>query len=164
MALNAHSGPSEPGDLLLYNGAIRTLDPALPQASALAIRAGRLLAAGSDDAMRARLPGLRPDQTVNLEGRSVLPGLTDAHLHFEWYALGLGNVQAETDTLAECLDRVAAQAAKTPPGRWITGLGWNQNVWGGAFPTAADLDRVAPHHPVLLRAKSGHAAWANTLA
>jgi predicted amidohydrolase YtcJ len=156
--------PSDPGDLLLYTGAIRTLDPAMPQASALAIRGGRVLAAGSDDDMRARLPGFGADQQVNLEGRSVLPGLTDAHLHFEWYALGLDNVNAETATLAECLERVAAQVARTPAGRWVTGLGWNQNVWGGAFPTAADLDRVAPNHPVMLRAKSGHAAWANTLA
>jgi predicted amidohydrolase YtcJ len=156
--------PSDPGDRLLYNGAIRTLDPAAPEVSALAIRGGRVLATGSDAAMRERLAGLGNDQQINLEGRHVLPGLTDAHLHFEWYALGLSNVNAETATLAECLDRVAAQAARTPPGRWVTGMGWNQNVWGGAFPTAADLDRVAPDHPVMLRAKSGHAAWANSLA
>ena len=162
--INASKDHTGPGDLLLYNGAIRTLDPALPVASAVAIRGGRILAAGADDEMRQRLPGLPSGQQVNLEGRAVLPGLTDAHLHFEWYALGLKNVNAETATLDECLARVAAQAARTPAGRWVTGLGWNQNAWGGAFPTAADLDRAAPNHPVFLSAKSGHAGWANSLA
>ncbi len=151
-------------DLLLVNGRIRTLDPARPVASALALRSDRVLASGSDDEMRALLPGLPAGQVVNLEGRHVLPGLIDAHLHFDWYARGLLNVDAETDTLAECLERVTLKARKTPPGQWVTGLGWNQNAWGGAFPAAADLDRAAPGHPVLLTAKSGHAAWANTAA
>jgi predicted amidohydrolase YtcJ len=66
--------------------------------------------------------------------------------------------------LETCLSRVEARARATPSGQWITGHGWNQNAWGGAFPTAADLDRVAPTHPVCLTAKSGHAAWANSLA
>jgi predicted amidohydrolase YtcJ len=114
--------------------------------------------------MRARLPGLPPEQVVDLQGLPVLPGLIDAHLHFEWYSLGLQNVQAETASLAECLERVRAKAAATPAGQWVTGLGWNQNAWGGRFPTAADLESAAPQHPVMLRAKSGHAAWANPLA
>jgi predicted amidohydrolase YtcJ len=101
---------------------------------------------------------------VDLQGRDVLPGLCDAHLHFDWYSRGLQNVEAETDTLEECLRRVATKAGQTPKGQWITGLGWNQNVWGGSFPSAADMDRVAPEHPVLLTAKSGHAAWANSAA
>jgi predicted amidohydrolase YtcJ len=151
-------------DTLLLNGRIRTLDPAQPIVTALALRGERVLAAGTDDEMRALLPDLPPAQVVNLEGRSVLPGLIDAHLHFDWYSRGLNSVDAETPTLAECQARVAARAAQTPLGEWVTGLGWNQNVWGGAFPTAADLDRVAPDHPVLLTAKSGHAAWANSVA
>ncbi len=148
-------------DLILYNGRIRTLDPQRPLVSAVGLRAGQIALTGTDDEVHAALPGA---DRLNLEGRDVLPGLTDAHLHFEWYALGLQAVAAETRTLDECLRRTAAMAARTPAGEWITGMGWNQNEWGGQFPTAADLDRVAPDHPVLLRAKSGHAAWTNSLA
>ncbi len=151
-------------DLLLHNGVIHTLDPERPVVSALLARGDRVLSAGAADELRARA-GQRPaDQAVDLRGLTVLPGLIDAHLHFDWYSLGLRNVDAETATLAECLERVRAKAAATPPGQWVSGLGWNQNAWGGQFPSAADLDTVAPNHPVMLRAKSGHASWANSLA
>ena len=73
-------------------------------------------------------------------------------------------MNAETPTLDGALQRVAERAAKTPAGGWILGWGWNHNEWGGEFPTAAMLDRVAPNHPVFLRTKSGHAAWANSKA
>jgi predicted amidohydrolase YtcJ len=153
-----------PPDLLLYNGNIHTLDPEQPLASALILRGERVLASGSDGDMRALAQAATGERAVDLGGRTVLPGLIDAHLHFDWYSLGLQNVEAETVTLAECLERVRAKAAATPSGKWVTGMGWNQNAWGGEFPTAADLDRVAPEHPVMLRAKSGHAAWANSAA
>lgn len=151
-------------DLLLYNGRIRTLDPARPVVDALAARDGQIVATGSEAEARAALPAKGQVEAVNLEGREVLPGLTDSHLHFEWYSLGLQQVDSETPTLEEALRRTAEKAARTPAGEWITGFGWNQNEWGGQFPTAADLDRVAPAHPVFLRAKSGHAGWANSLA
>ncbi len=149
-------------DVLIVNGRIRTMDPVRPVVAALALRGERVLAAGTEAEVRAAADGA--GLTVDLGGRDVLPGLIDAHLHFDWYSRGLQAVDAETDTLAECLRRVAAKAAQTPAGQWVLGLGWNQNVWGGKFPTAADLDSVAPNHPVILKAKSGHAAWANSLA
>ncbi|HEX9013417.1 MAG TPA: amidohydrolase family protein, partial [Anaerolineaceae bacterium] len=90
--------------------------------------------------------------------------LTDAHLHFQWLSLGLQQVNAETATLGAALLAVSEMAARTPPGKWISGTGWNHNVWGGEFPTARDLDRAAPDHPVALDAKSKHAAWVNTRA
>ena len=148
-------------DTLLLNANIHTLDPQRLQATALYIRNGKIIAVGADDEIRS-LPH-SPTPILDLGGKTILPGLADAHLHFEWYALGLQAVDGETPTLDECLSRVAAKARATPEGGWITGLGWNQNVWA-AFPTAGDLDRAAPAHPVLLRAKSGHAAWANSLA
>ncbi len=148
-------------DLLLLNGSVYTQDPARPQASALAIRSGRILYVGDDAGARDVLPGA---EVVDLRGRRVLPGLTDAHLHLGWFGWALSSVQAETPTLQEALERVAARAAELPPGAWVTGRGWNHNVWGGEFPSAGDLDRVAPAHPVYLRTKSGHAGWANTRA
>lgn len=148
-------------DLVMRNGNFRTMDSRRPQAAALAIRDGRILALGSEAEAASALPNA---PVLNLNGRTVLPGLIDAHMHMEWYSLGLREVEAETLSLAECLRRVAERARQTPRGEWITGYGWNQNNWGGDFPTARDLDSVAPEHPVYLRAKSGHAGWANTLA
>jgi hypothetical protein len=148
--------------LVLFNANLYTLDPGRPHATALAIRDGKIVAVGTDHDLLAHT---RPyTQTLDLDGQTVLPGLADAHLHFEWYSRGLLEVEAETDTLAECLRRVGAKARVTPGGEWITGQGWNHNAWDGVFPTAADLDRAAPEHPVYLSAKSGHASWVNSEA
>jgi predicted amidohydrolase YtcJ len=148
-------------DLVLINARIHTMDSADPTARSIAIRDNVILALGTDDAMRSLLPDA---EVIDLRDRCVIPGLIDAHLHAEWTALGLKNIDAEAPTLDELLRRVAERVKITPQGNWIRGHGWNQNVWGGIFPTKADLDRVAPEHPVYLTAKSGHAAWANSLA
>jgi predicted amidohydrolase YtcJ len=146
--------------MYLYNARIYTLHPTHPTASALAIRDGRIAAIGDEDDIPPELKR-RP---LNLGGCTVLPGLTDAHIHLEHYALGLQKVDCETATRQECLARVAERARRTPPGEWILGHGWNQNLWPEGFGTAVDLDAVAPDHPVYLTAKSLHAAWANTAA
>jgi predicted amidohydrolase YtcJ len=109
------------------------------------------------------------DDQVDLRGRTILPGLTDAHLHLQNYSLGLQKVDCETGTLEECLQRVSERVRATKPGEWVLGHGWNQNEWGlpagqEGFPSAADLDALAPDHPVYLTAKSLHAAWANSAA
>lgn len=153
-------------DLVLFNACIHTLDMQMPLASAVGVRDGRIVYVGDDATAREMLaPG---GEAIDLRGRGVIPGLNDAHLHFSWFAIGLQSVQAETATLDEVLARVAEFARRMPPGGWITGMGWNQNVWhlttSDGFPTAADLDRVAPEHPVALSAKSGHALWANSCA
>jgi predicted amidohydrolase YtcJ len=159
-------------DLVLFNGIIHTMDPAAPVASAAAIRSGRIVFVGGDEDARAALDTLPRGSTpefVNLERRCVLPGLTDAHLHFRWYAESLDAVDAETPTLEQALERVAEKARRAEPGAWVTGSGWNHNVWAGqtgagGFPTRQHLDRVAPRSPVALKAKSGHAMWVNSLA
>ena len=151
-------------DRVLINGSIRTLDPERPLVSALAIHGERILAWGDDAEMLA----LAGPHTIreDLGGRTVIPGLTDAHLHWEWTARGLQQVDLfEVPTREEAVDRVAARVSQTPPGEWIVGHGWTQAAWpDGAFPTAAHLDTVAPENPVYLRAKSGHAVWVNTAA
>ena len=152
-------------DQLLVNGRIYTMDAGRPRASALAIAGERILAVGDDTAtMRDLLaPGGR---VFDLGGRCVLPGLADSHIHFAWYALSLRQLDlAEAASLDHVLALVAGQARQTPPGEWILGLRWNQEQWPThRFPTAADLDRVAPDHPALLRARSGHALVTNSLA
>jgi len=153
------------GDLLLFNGRFHTMEEAAPLASAVEIRAGRIHSAGSVAGVRAGLEDAHAVQSIDLKGRCVLPGLTDSHLHFKWFAESLAAVDVETDTLDEAVARVRARAEKTAPGAWITGTGWNHNVWGvGALPDLAPLDRPAPRNPVALQAKSGHALWVNTLA
>ncbi|HLB64068.1 MAG TPA: amidohydrolase [Anaerolineales bacterium] len=102
-------------------------------------------------------------QVIGLGGRCVYPGLIDAHMHFEQYALSLEKVDCETATREECLLRVRARASQTPAGMWILGHGWNQNSWD-RYGTAPELDAAAPNNPVYLTAKSLHAGWANTEA
>lgn len=150
-------------DFLLLNGRVHTMDPRRPLASALAVSQGRIVAVGGED---LRDLGGRGVQVVDLGGRCVLPGLIDAHIHLGWFALGLREVDLRgCRSLAEMLDRVAARVRVTPPGKWVLGRGWDQEAWPDPrFPTASDLDRIAPRHPVALTAKSGHALVANTLA
>ena len=151
-------------DLVLLNGNFHTMDRQRPRASAAAIAGDRFLAAGSNEEMRALLaPGGR---VVNLRGATVVPGFIDAHIHFLSYGLSLQEIDLSgVATLASALERVRRRAAETPAGQWLTGRGWDQSVWeGGAFPAAAQLDAVAPQHPVFLARKCGHAAWVNSRA
>ncbi|MDX1613841.1 MAG: amidohydrolase [Candidatus Promineifilaceae bacterium] len=151
-------------DTVLYNGRIYTQDDDLPLASAVAIRDGRIVGTGEDEAMRAILaPG---GEGVDLEGRTVLPGLTDAHVHLSMYAESLQQVDLRgTASAREAVQRVAERAATMPPGQWIRGHGWTQENWPDRrFPTAADLDAAVPDHPVYLTAQSVHSAWVNSRA
>ena len=150
-------------DRILFNGHIRTLDPARPSVSALAVIGERIVAVGDDSLRDLAGPGTALD---DLGGRAVLPGLTDAHLHWSWLARALQSVDLfEVPTKEEALRRVRARVEQTPPGEWVTGRGWLQDRWPDpAFPTAADLDAAAPDHPVYLSARSGHAAWVNSAA
>jgi len=147
---------------LLYNATFYTLNPAQPTVQALAIADGKIVAAGTIEEVEAALP--RNARRIDLSGLTVLPGLTDSHIHLQHYALGLQYVDCETSTRAECLERVQHKTRHTPAQTWIRGHGWNQNVWPEGFGNASLLDEVAPYHPVYLTAKSLHASWANSLA
>ena len=149
---------------ILVNGNIITLDERRPRVDALAISYGRVVALGADAAIR-RLAG-SGTAIVNLGGKTLLPGLVDAHLHWEAQARALRSVNVfEAPSKAQALKRVEARVAQTPAGEWITGQGWAQDLWDDrAFPSKADLDAVSPLNPVYLSAKSGHAGWANSAA
>jgi hypothetical protein len=153
-------------DLLLYNGQVHTMEASQPLAQAVAITANRILAIGSDAELRPLLRSGAP--AVDVGGRVVVPGLIDAHVHFGWFSVGVYQKRVDLDnvpTKAEALARVAQAAAAREPGVWIQGAGWNKNLWPGAeFPTAPDLDAVAPEHPVALEDKSHHATWVNSRA
>jgi predicted amidohydrolase YtcJ len=158
---------------LLYNANIHTLDSKHPSASAILIAGGRIIAVGDRDELESFAHG--KVQKQDMQGKTILPGLTDAHLHIQHYALFLGKVDCETKTRDECLRRVGERVKKAKPGEWILGHGWNHNEWTipsprekgqgeGELPTADELDVFAPNNPVYLTAKSLHAAWANTSA
>lgn len=149
---------------IILNAQITTLNPTQPRASALAIAGPRIAAVGDDDTIRTLA---RPHTIIeNAGGRPIIPGLIDAHIHWEGVAHSLASVDVfEVPSKAEALRRVAEHVQHTPPGEWIVGRGWSQAYWADqTFPTAADLDTVAPHNPVYLSAKSGHAAWVNSAA
>ena len=142
------------------NGVIYTQDPDLPLAQALACEAGRFRAVG--DALEAA----GTDDAFDLRGRTVLPGLIDAHAHLRSLAESRLAVDlAGSASAEEAAARVARRAAERAPGEWTIGRGWDQTAWpGGAFPSVAPLDRAAPHSPVALRRVDGHALWLNSAA
>jgi len=145
---------------LLHNASIHTLDAAHPYATAIAIDAGHILAVGDDEL----LVECKPAECEDMGGRVILPGLTDAHIHLQEYALSLRIVDCEVETKEEILRRVVERLHYTLRGEWVRGHGWNQNIWGGKWPTAAELEAVTPENPVYLTAKSLHVAWANNTA
>jgi predicted amidohydrolase YtcJ len=154
----------EAADLVLQGGAVITLDDARPRAEALAVRGGRIVAVGGAADVKPLIgAGTR---VIDLAGRAVVPGLTDAHVHVE----GLGTSLERLDlvgaaSLEDALARAAAAAKAAPPGEWLLGRGWDQNDWPGKkFPTAADLDRVLGDRPAYLVRIDGHAAWVNSAA
>ena len=146
---------------ILHSGKFHTLDSRRPTATAIAIHGRKILQVGSD---RDIIEAFPKANRINLGGKVVIPGLTDAHIHLKHYALSLQNIDCETPTREECLRRVAERARSTPPGKWILGHGWNQNDWPKGFGHTSDLDSVAPDNPVYLTAKSLHAAWVNSAA
>ncbi|MEO8747780.1 MAG: amidohydrolase [Rhodanobacter sp.] len=152
-------------DLLINNVNGYTLDShgKLQHFQALLIEHGKVQATG-DSASMTRLAGSA--KVVDGQGRTLLPGLIDAHGHV--MNLGHASNQADlvgTQTLSAALAKVKAFADAHPDAKWITGRGWNQAIWKlGRFPTAQELDSVVPDRPVWLRRVDGHAAWANTAA
>ena len=147
---------------VLYNALIRTLDLTHPQDQAMLIDNGKIKAVGKDhEILSMAAPSSSKE---DLKGKVILPGLVDAHIHLEQYALGLEKVDCETSTRGECIKKVAARAAQTPAGVWVLGHGWNQNQWQDGFGTGDELDAITTEHPVYLTAKSLHAAWVNSTA
>jgi predicted amidohydrolase YtcJ len=108
----------------------------------------------------------RPRYLLDGRGRTLIPGLIDAHGHV--MGLGFNAIQldlSDTRSLQEAQQRIAEYAAANPSPRWIVGRGWNQELWGlGRFPTAAELDAAAGDRPVWLERVDGHAGWASSAA
>jgi predicted amidohydrolase YtcJ len=147
--------------VILRNGVVRTLDPSLPTAGALAI-AGERIAGG----VGVHETALASPETVDLGGRCVLPGFTDSHVHFPTWAIVQREVALDgAASLAEALGRVRAGLDGLPDGRWLRGYGWRSGDWvDGRDPTRDDLDALTGGRPAALVAKDYHSLWLNSPA
>jgi predicted amidohydrolase YtcJ len=145
--------------VILENGSVRTLDPALPLARALAI-AGDRIAGG----VGTHETALASPDVVDLGGRCVVPGFSDAHVHFPSWAVAQRQVRLEgAASLQEALTLVRKAADELPPGRWLRGQGWRSTDWVEQ-PTKAALDAVTGDAPAALIAKDYHSLWLNSAA
>lgn len=149
--------------MLITNGVIYTLDPSKPRVEALGIRDGKVCAAGTHAEVSAVLP--QPTYTMDLQGNTVIPGLTDAHVHIIAHGLTLRQVRLDgmSDFDHVCA-KISAAHEDAPHQGWLQGGGWDHTLWGGRWPTAADLERLAPGRPVALSRKDGHSLWVNETA
>ena len=149
-------------DYIIYNANIYTVDASFSKQEAMAIKDGKIVATGTSksifDLYEATLK-------TDLNGKTILPGLYDAHTHFYYYALGLKEVDlVGTRSFNQVLERVLdfSKTSKTP---WIKGRGWDQNDWRvKEFPNKDSLDKLFPDLPVFLSRIDGHAALANQKA
>jgi predicted amidohydrolase YtcJ len=147
--------------MILRNGVVRTLDPSLPTAGALAV-AGDRIAGG----VGVHETALASPETVDLAGRCVLPGFTDSHVHFPTWAVAQSEAALDgAGSLEEVLARVTEAVEQLPEGRWLLGHGWRSGDWaGGHEPTKADLDALTGARPAALLAKDYHSLWLNSAA
>jgi predicted amidohydrolase YtcJ len=158
------AGAERPADLVLTGGNVITLEDARPRAAAIAVRGGRIVAVGSEADVRPFRGATT--RRIDLKGQTVVPGLTDAHVHVENIGTALESLDlVGAQSLDEALARVRERTQAAPAGEWVLGRGWDQNDWPDkAFPTAAALDSASGDHPVYLTRVDGHAGWANSRA
>ncbi len=153
---------AEDVDLLLFNGNVYTVNEKQPHAEAIAVKQGRIVFVGSDEAAKK----FHAKRTIDLHEHTVVPGLTDSHCHI----FGIGERELSlnlegTNTLENFLAKVKDRVAKTVKGKWITGRGWIETFWRPPrFPTRQELESVAADHPLFLTRADGHAAIANSAA
>ena len=162
-------GQSQPvplpvADLVLVHGKIWTGDPAMPEAEAIAVSGSHILAVGTSEAMmKLSVPGAK---VVELNGRRVLPGFNDAHVHVTWGGEQLVSVHlTDAASQAEFRARIAAFAKTAPKGSWIVNGSWDHERWTPvALPTHQLIDDVTSDNPVAVTRTDGHMLLANAVA
>ena len=146
-------------DLLVHGGRVHVGDGT--SAAALLARDGRVVATGAARELGRQAPGA---ERVDLRGGVLVPGWTDAHVHFLWWSIQRSRVDLrDVETLDAALDRIGAYARRLPPDAWILGGRFDKNRWG-RWPTAGELDRVSDGRPAVLQSRDGHSMWLNTKA
>jgi predicted amidohydrolase YtcJ len=149
-------------DYIIYNANIYTVDTAFSKQEAMAIKDGIVMAVGSSKSIFEMYDAA---EKTDLNGKTILPGLYDAHTHFYYYALGLREVDlVGTRSFNQVIERVK-EFSKNSKTLWIKGRGWDQNDWKiKEFPSKDTLDKLFPNTPVLLSRIDGHAAIVNQKA
>jgi hypothetical protein len=150
-------------ETVYVNGNIYTVEARQPKAQALAVVGQELVYVGSDKGAKKYVGA--QTKVVDLQGKTVLPGLIEGHMHYTREGAMLLQVNAFWLPKQEIIAKIKAEADRLPAGTWIVGTGWNQEVWPDKkFPNKADLDAVSPNHPVSLTRTDGHALWVNSKA
>lgn len=156
---------SSPGvDLVLTNGEIYTVDPALRRVQAMAIKEGKIVAVGTDEEIQHWVGD--NTEVIDLEGKFVMPGFNDAHTHMVSGGLQMLRVPVGgTRSLAEFQQRIRERLEDFQPGEWVVGSGWDQSLWEeNRMPTREDLDAVSTTYPMVFQRVDGHSSVANSLA
>ena len=151
-------------DLLFTNGNVYTANDQLPTAQAIAVKGDRIVFVGSN-ADAQKFVG-KDTKVIDLQGKTVLPGFTDAHQHLSGVGFREMTLNLEGSTsLEDLLAKLKARVGQAKPGEWVTGRGWIETHWQPpVFPTRWDLDKVSPNNPVILGRADGHGAVANGAA
>ena len=150
-------------DLVFTGGAVYTVDAARRWASAVAVRQGRIVAVGTDDEVRALVGDAT--EVVELDGRMLLPGFQDAHVHPPPSGLDMLRCDLSDAYAVEDYARIVGDYAEAHPEvEWILGGGWSMDVFPGGNPPKDVLDRVVRDRPVFLPSRDGHSAWVNSRA
>jgi len=154
------------GAVIFVNGNVITLDPSKPRAGAIAIRDGKIIGVGTDEEMLS-VAG-KNAKVIDLEGRTVLPGFADSHVHLIEYGLMLSSAildVREKRSIDEIKEMVRMKAREKPRGSWITGHGWDTTILAERrSPNRWDLDEAAPNNPVMITDTGGHLCSVNSLA
>lgn len=134
-------------DLIVRNGLIFTGDTALSFADSMAVRGGRILRVGNYSSLQ-KLMGPSTEE-IDLEGKVVVPGFIDSHVHLIWGGLQMEHMKLQgVNQKDEFVRRVKDAALNMKSGSWIVGSGWNNDLWDGELPNASWIDSVTPNHPV----------------
>lgn len=150
-------------DLIIHHAIIYTVDSAFSTAEAMAVKDGKILAIGKNDAI---MQAYISDSVIDAKGQAVYPGFIDAHAHFVGYATSLFQVDLyDSKSVEEMADRLKTFVGKHPGQLWLTGRGWDQNKFPGKkFPDNTLLNQLFPNNPVVLERVDGHASLANQKA
>lgn len=153
----------ESADLVLKDATVYTVDASRPWAHAVAIRAGRIVAVGSDADVHAYVGP--HTHIVDLHGRLVLPGFHDSHIHLAEGGLELTRcVLSDCNNLNQIRQAIRNYVQHYRKKDWVIGTGWDVAVFPGGSPTRQELDRLIPDRPAFFASSDGHSAWVNTRA